>query len=320
MPYLLGTDEAAYGPNLGPLVVSTTVWHVPDDALGNDLYARLGKGIVRRAAEAGPSRVAIADSKVLYTSGTGLGHLERALLAALGILQRKVDDWDAIWTAVAPGRDVIPRDEPWYADYAAPLPIDATPDEIDSARAILADALDGAGARLVDVRSRVVFPREFNRLVAEHGSKGTLLSHCTLGLAAEVLRPLGDEPIHVLCDKHGGRDRYAGLLAEHFPDWVIETRAEGRPWSSYQFGPPERRVEFGFQAKGESHLAAALASMASKYLRELAMRPLNEFWARRVKCLRPTAGYPVDAARFMADIAPVRTELGIEEDMLWRVK
>ena len=154
----------------------------------------------------------------------------------------------------------------------------------------------------------------------EHGSKGTLLSHCTLELVAEVLRPLGDESIRVLCDKHGGRDRYAGLLGEHFPDWLIETRAEGRSWSSYQFGPPQRRVEFGFQAKGESHLPAALASMTSKYLRELAMRPLNEFWARRVERLRPTAGYPVDAARFMADIASARTQLGIEEDMLWRVR
>ena len=320
MPYLLGTDEAAYGPNLGPLVISVTVWHVPDDGRGDDLYGRLGEDIVRRPAEAGPGRVAIADSKVLYTSGSGLGHLERALLAALATLGRKVDDWADIWTAVAPGRDVIPRDEPWYADYAAPLPIDATPDEIGSARATLDGALDGAGARLVDVRSRVVFPREFNRLVARHGSKGTLLSHCTLELVAEVLRPLGDESIRVLCDKHGGRDRYAGLLAEHFPDWVIETRAEGRLWSSYQFGPPQRRVEFGFQAKGESHLPAALASMTSKYLRELAMRPLNEFWARQVDRLRPTAGYPVDAVRFMADIAPARTQLGIEEDMLWRVR
>ena len=30
MQYLLGTDEAGYGPNLGPLVVTATVWEVPD--------------------------------------------------------------------------------------------------------------------------------------------------------------------------------------------------------------------------------------------------------------------------------------------------
>ncbi len=32
MPYLLGTDEAGYGPNLGPLVISASVWEVPDGA------------------------------------------------------------------------------------------------------------------------------------------------------------------------------------------------------------------------------------------------------------------------------------------------
>ena len=28
MPYLVGTDEAGYAPNLGPLVISATVWWV----------------------------------------------------------------------------------------------------------------------------------------------------------------------------------------------------------------------------------------------------------------------------------------------------
>ena len=40
MPFLLGTDEAGYGPNLGPLVISASVWEVPDG--GDDLYAAGG--------------------------------------------------------------------------------------------------------------------------------------------------------------------------------------------------------------------------------------------------------------------------------------
>ena len=70
--------------------------------------------------------------------------------------------------------------------------------------------------------------------------------------------------------------------------------------------------------KADSHLPAALASMASKYLRELAMRAFNDFWRRSVDGLRPTAGYPQDAKRFKAQIAAVQAELGIDDRLLWR--
>ena len=72
--------------------------------------------------------------------------------------------------------------------------------------------------------------------------------------------------------------------------------------------------------KGETYLPAALASMASKYLRELAMRALNAFWCREVPNLKPTAGYPQDAKRFKAEIAEKQTELGVEDRILWRVR
>jgi hypothetical protein len=58
--------------------------------------------------------------------------------------------------------------------------------------------------------------------------------------------------------------------------------------------------------------------MTAKYLRELAMRPFNDFWCARVKDLRPTAGYPMDAHRFRKAIAAEQRKLGIEDRVLWR--
>ena len=124
----------------------------------------------------------------------------------------------------------------------------------------------------------------------------------------------------VVCDKHGGRDRYLPLLMDCFPDTFIEVVREGRAASVYRFGPAQRRVEFRFQSKGESHMPTALASMASKYLRELAMRALNDFWRRHVPDLPHTAGYPADAPRFMAQIAVAKQSLGIDDTILWRIK
>ena len=76
--------------------------------------------------------------------------------------------------------------------------------------------------------------------------------------------------------------------------------------------------EVCFRVKAESCLPAALASMASKYLRELAMQAFNEFWRRRVPGLLPTAGYPQDAKRFRADIAAAQHRLHVSDHVLWR--
>ncbi len=81
---------------------------------------------------------------------------------------------------------------------------------------------------------------------------------------------------------------------------------------------PDPFFEVRFAAGGEAFLPAALASMASKYLRELAMRALNDYWGGHVERLRPTAGYPVDARRFKAQIAERQAQLGIADRVLWR--
>ena len=321
MAYLIGTDEAGYGPNLGPLVISASVWEVPDEAEGEDLYRALADVVVARPHEAedhGRRRVAIADSKVLYQSGKGLGHLEHGLLAALAVLDRRPTSWREVWEALTPEATPDREAIPWYAGYDSAVPLDADPAETEQAAAALRAGLLAAGVRLVELRSRVVLEPEFNRLVDHYGTKGEALSQMTLGLVAEVCRPLATGRTTVICDKHGGRNRYQRLLAEHFAEWLIEIYDEGRKRSVYRFGPPQRRVEIRFHAKGEAYLPAALASMASKYLRELAMEAFNAFWCRRVPGLGRTAGYPLDARRFKAEIAAAQAALGIDDRLLWR--
>ena len=224
----------------------------------------------------------MADSKKLYTPGKGLRHLERGLWAALGLLGRCPRTWRDVWRGLAPEALDAMQAVPWYADYDGPAPSACDAAEIEPLADVLRSGLAAAGVRLVAVRSRAIFAHQFNDLVERHGSKGAALSHQTLALAAAMIEPLPAAPISLICDKHGGRDRYGALLAEHFPEWLIEVHGEGRRQSIYRFGPPDRRVEVCFRVKAESCLPAALASMASKYLRELAMRAFNEFWRGRV--------------------------------------
>jgi ribonuclease HII len=321
MSYTIGADEAGYGPNLGPLVISATAWQVPEGVGSADLYRLLGTCIAPTPAGAagnGSGCVAIADSKALYQPKGGLHHLERGLFAALGVLGRRPQTWQEVWDSLGTESAATRQALPWYADYDTPVPIDADRPEMNALADSLREGLAAAGVRLVDLRSKAIFPEEFNRLVERYESKGAALSHATIDLVAVLAAPIEEGPISIVCDKHGGRNRYQRLLADHFPEWLIEIHGESRARSVYRFGPAQRRVEIRFQSKAESLLPAALASMASKYLRELAMRAVNDFWCQRVEGLRPTAGYPQDAKRFKAEIAAVQAELGIEDRLLWR--
>ena len=60
--------------------------------------------------------------------------------------------------------------------------------------------------------------------------------------------------------------------------------------------------------------------MICKYLREVCMMQFNAYWAIHVPGLIATAGYPVDAKRFFADIGPAMVRLGVKEETIWRVK
>lgn len=319
MGYVIGTDEAGYGPNLGPLVVSASVWRVPGDPWDCDLYALLAAAVCASdAAGAARGRLVLADSKAIYKPATGIAALERGVLTLLSALGNTCRAWNDCWQVLAPDSTDGLAAAPWYAGYRCPLPLAADENELPPLAKLFRGACRKAGVRLAALRSRTVFPAEFNSGISEHGGKGAVLSRVTILLAAELLAALPDEPVLVICDKHGGRNFYGPLLQAHFPDSFVENHGDGRRQSVYRFGPPARRVEFRFRCRAEEFLPVASASMASKYLRELAMRAFNDFWIARVPELRPTAGYPGDARRFKLGIAAAQSALGVDDCLLWR--
>jgi ribonuclease HII len=318
--YLIGTDEAGYGPNLGPLVISATVWQISGESMMVDLYERLSEVVAARSGERSPTKMAIADSKVLYKPGGGLRQIERGVLAALSLLGHQARSTSELWKQLAPDAVAQRLALPWHASHDQPLPRDVAEDDLRALIPALRTGLEEAGVRLVTMRSTTLFPPRFNQQVERHGNKASALSMASLELVRDMLSPLDDAPIHVICDKHGGRNRYGPILQTIFPDNLVEVLCEGRSRSAYRWGPPERRIEIQFQAGGEQFLPAALASMASKYLREIAMEALNDYWTDKVDGLRPTAGYPVDAKRFKADIAPAQKDLAIDDHDIWRCR
>ncbi|MEM6798489.1 MAG: hypothetical protein AAF589_03155 [Planctomycetota bacterium] len=312
MAWMIGLDEAGYGPNLGPLVIGATAWRVDDLAVTADLYQQLDSAVTR---EPDGERIALADSKQLYKPGGGLALLERGVLPAI----EPASSWSRLVDLLSADPSGCRRQLPWHEGFDLELPVDAEAGETAELRSRLQECCGDGAVEPPIVRARLVFPAEFNELVDRYGTKGAALSHVTLGLL-RCLRERTEGRAVCVLDKHGGRNRYAALLQHHFAEHWIETIEESRPLSRYAWGQAEERTEVSFRTGGEAFLPTALASMTAKYLRELSMHAFNAFWRTHLPGLRPTAGYPVDAKRFKAEIDPKRAALGIDDHLLWRTR
>jgi hypothetical protein len=290
-----------------------------------DLY-RILRNIVAKSRN--DRRIAIADSKALYTPGLGLRQLERGLHAVLLSMRQALSCWSEIVHYCGADPDGHHSRVCWPESHDCSLPVDATSDELKRLEARLTRMCDATGVRPLLIRARLVFPEQFNDLIDHYGNKATALSNITIGLLREVVDAVPAlafgtsqlAPIFAVCDKHGGRNFYTAILQHHFSEHWIAPVYESHAESHYEWGEPDSRTRVVFQVNGERFMPTALASMTAKYLRELSMRAFNEFWRTHLPDIKPTAGYYRDAWRFKKEINAKQQELGIDDHALWRAR
>jgi len=324
MTLVIGTDEAGYGPNLGPLVVAATAWRVA--ASPADAEATLTAAVAAATAAArgsGPAAPLWADSKQIYRAGAGFDALERGV--SIGLLAAAADlpgDWAALEGRVG---TISPPDgcrREWRLLTAIALPRQAAAAHCRAAAPAVRAALDAAGVSLQRIVCRGIYPGTFNARLRDGLNKSDILSHATLELAAALRAEQPDEPAVVWCDRHGGRKRYGGLVSRHFDAPLVQALEETPARSAYAVpagaGGASAEVRIEFCVGGEARAPVALASMTAKYVRELAMQAFNDAWSEWVPNLQPTAGYPVDAVRWRRDADAVIRRERVAEDDLWR--
>lgn len=272
-----GIDEAGYGPTLGPLAIGRAV--VEGDASTDLAKVFSGTGV--------------RDSKELHNP-KNLAPLESVALPAIAWLTGFMPDTAADIFALFGEGPSTRHGIPWMETAASlTLPVAAsqlTPWHVPD---LVPRGFSGA----------LIQPRAYNAyLRARIGNKADLEWHSIGRLLGEVHDPA--HPQQTVVDRLGGRKFYRDVLQAIVPDTLVLV-SEETPTASRYLIPHSQHAghEIGFYVGGEGiSPLTAIASCVAKYARELHMLLLNQYWCARMTWLKPTAGYPEDAKRWLHQV------------------
>ena len=323
MATLVGIDEAGYGPLLGPLVASAVALEVPEGLLRADLWEVLGKTVsAQKRGLAG--RLLIADSKKAYNRKKGIDPLRRSVLAGLYAWQNGETQTETvadILSLICP--QLLERIDlyPWYqALDAHRLGHDAA--DVSIAGGVLGKTMAEHGISISSIQSRCLDVAFYNDRVGKVKNKSKVLftEICSLIQQTFEQEATGTEPMQVIVDRQGGRTHYLRELQRMFPGASLSVIREDKKISSYEMNRSGRIMRIHFCIKADSkYLTVALASMVSKYLREVMMASLNRHFCELCTDLKPTAGYWQDGQRFVKDLSTRLEPHQFDKDKLVRI-
>lgn len=327
MAILAGIDEAGYGPTIGPLVVTGVVFNVPDDYTNKCLWHLLGDVVAKNAQRAPkPSslgsgdRIIVDDSKKVYSS-RGLKKIEEGTLSFLWCLKGPVSSFCELLKALSCYDVDVLGGYPWYAGKDLVLPTASNPLTIANNVQRLTRTMAEKGIKLHGIRCAPVSTIEFNRRIDLTGNKLLALFQSCAELLAAIWKKFGTRNPKVFVDKLSGRSKYHHMLSKTFHGCQIKTFKESAEVSTYGIKKFDREMVVSFIKNAEDkHFPAALASMYSKYMRELFIKLFNAYWQEKIPGLKPTAGYPLDSKRFLQQIYEARKSSGITDQILIRKK
>ncbi|MFC1652644.1 hypothetical protein ACFL3F_02885 [Planctomycetota bacterium] len=319
MAVLIGIDEAGFGPLLGPLVVSSASFSLPAEETDSNLWTLLSRSVTQQKRRMA-GRLLITDSKKAYTRSSGLGQLERTVLAVLSGLGHQPKNLHNLLETVCPHGCERLGDYPWYQCLQEVPIASVDPDKIIAAGALMRD-LEKQQMALCDLTCICLDVAHYNKQIATVRNKSNVLFSTSCQLIQKALESSPAQALTIVVDRQGGRIHYRPHLQRMFPQFALTIVHEDDQHSHYRMESNHQNVTLHFRVKADrDYLPVALASMASKYLRELLMGCINQYFTGFCADLAPTAGYWQDGQRFLKDLEIKCPHVQVQRDTLVRCR
>lgn len=301
--YVVGIDENGLGPRLGPLVATAATIEV--DAYDASKWRALGVSL------------GLGDSKQTGAFGRMGGIESVALALAERAFGRPVTTPDELLDAISiDGRLSLrarcPTDATAQQCWSEPLSLPTYGGDPAHGRDVLARLAKG-GVRVTRVRTSLACAKALNEDLALGHNKLDVDLRLFEHLLVDAHRAAGR--VLAICGKIGGIKSYGTRFTQLGQVKVQEEQARS---SVYQTTQGEVRFEV---SADDHHLPVGIASMVGKYVREIGMRRIIQFYRELDDRLPDASGYHDSVTtRFIDDSASLRKRLHIVQDCFRRQK
>ena len=323
MAVLIGIDEAGYGPILGPLVVSSVTFSIPQSQLKSDMWQLLARAVANKKKHLA-GRLLITDSKKAYSKSAGITHLRRTVLAGLLCLDKtpeKPATATELLAHLCPQAGPRLTDYPWYENLCR-CTLGGDNGDIEIASTVLKNTLSANNMKLVNMTSFCFDVGYYNKMVSAVKNKATVLFTAICSLIKQAFDETRDsQTLQIIVDRQSGRIRYRKMLSRMFPHLKLKILREDSSISSYELTGCGRTMRLHFSVRADEHLLpVSLASMTSKYVRQILMDSINSYFISHCARLKPTAGYWKDGLRFIKELEAGPAQVKYDRQKLIRCR